>query len=474
MQDGAYTSADFNWHPTFGDGPAMVRELRSMHIRTVLHVNSRPFSEETTRIGLAEGWLRKQGHETVVRVGVPQAEERYRQLIAARNSEGIGCWLQDHGDRLSGEILPGVPSRNLFGAMWARATTATGSDTGDPSRIVFTRGAGIGGQRHCIVWSGDTRVGIDFFEEDLWFMINAGLAGYPLSSCDLGGYMFAHKQAAPYNVAFDPDNLARRLCQCLFFMPTPRTQDDAVFPPKFPWNCPPAIERLYGEFLRLRYRMIPYHFSYLVHAARTGEPIVRPLVYHHRDDRASWTIHDQLYVGQWLMVAPILKKGAEHRAVYLPPGRWIDFWTGAQHAGPTMVLAPAPLDRVEGLPVFVRAGAILPTQAPVDHLSDDPPGEIWLDVYPHGASEFVLNDAMELASRITCQHQADEVRLTIDNALPVGRTFHVRVHGVPAPTLLVVNGRKIASGGGAPGAPLTATLTTPPAPHQARSSTTRA
>lgn len=443
MLDGAYTSRDFNWHPEFGDGTAMVQELRSMGIRTVLHVNSRPFSEETTAKGLAEGWLRKQNHETVVRVGDPQAEAKYRELIAPRNAEGIGCWLQDHGDRVSGEVLPGIPSRNLFGALWARATTVTGSDTGDPSKVVFTRGAGIGGQRHCIVWSGDTQVGMDFCEEDIWYLLNAGLAGYPLSSCDLGGYMFAHKNAAPHNHAWDPDNIARRLCQSLFFMPTPRTQDDGREPAKFPWHCSPPIARLYGEMLKLRYRMHPYLFSYLVHAARTGEPILRPLVYHHRADRSCWTIHDQLYLGEWLLVAPIVKKNAEHRFVYLPEGRWLNFWTDEEQVGPKALLAQSPLFEIQGLPVFVKAGAILPSQADVDRLSDEPPAELWLDLYPAAESRFVLNDGLDLASTIVCRHNRGQVEVSIANALPKPRRFHFRLHGAPRGARLIVNGREL-------------------------------
>lgn len=438
MQDGAYTSHDFNWHPDFGDGAAMVKQLREMGIRTVLHVNSRPYSEATTTRGVAEGWLRKQGFETVARVGDPKSEVKYRELIAGRNAEGIGCWLQDHGDRVSGEVLPGIPSRNLFGALWARATTVTGSDHGDPSRIVFTRGAGIGGQRHCIVWSGDTRVGVDFFEQDLWFMINAGLAGYPLSSCDLGGFMGADKFSAPHNTAFDRDNLARRLCQSLFFMPTPRTQDDAREPPKFPWNCPPDIARLYGEMLRLRYRMIPYLYSYLVHAAKTGEPILRPLVYHHRNDRVAWETHDELYFGEWLLVAPVVKKGALHRTVYLPEGRWINYWTGREHVGPTVVLEDCPFDRPEGLPIYVKAGAILPSQADVDRLNDEPPAELRLDIYPAGYSKFVLRDSATLETPIVCESRQGRVDVTICS--PLRRRFRVHFHGVEKDDELRVNG----------------------------------
>lgn len=438
MIEGAYTSNDFEWHPEFGDGKAMVDELRRLKIRTVLHINSRSFRADTAERGVREGWLRRQGNETVVRVGDSSAEKTYHKLLAGRVGEGIGCWLQDHGDRLGGEVLPGIPSRNLFGALWARATTDACPAAGDPDKIVFTRGCGIGGQRHAIIWSGDTRFGVDFFKEDLWFLINAGLAGFPLASADLGGFYSADGCSAPHNRAYDRDNLARRVVQSLFFMPTPRTQDDAREPPKFPWNCPPDIARLYADMLRLRYRMIPYHYSYLVHAHRTGEPIIRHLVHHHRRDPMARDVHDQIYLGDWLLIAPVIEKGARSRAVYLPSGIWFDFWTGERHEGPITIRVETPLCELRGLPVFVKAGAILPTQDDVLALADDPPAVLTLDIFPHGESRFDLHESPTLAHEFRCVAAGGEVTVTLPNHLPHERTYRVRVRGVSDEQVVVV------------------------------------
>jgi len=68
---------------------------------------------------------------------------------------------------------------------------------------------------------------------------------------------------------------------------------------------------------------------------------------------------------------------------------------------------------VQGLPVFVKAGAIIPTQADVDRLRDDPPGELWLDVYPDAESTFVLNDGLDLATRITCRQSPGKAEVAI-------------------------------------------------------------
>jgi alpha-glucosidase (family GH31 glycosyl hydrolase) len=436
---GAGPANDLEWNPDFGDGPAMVKLLKAMGIRTVLHADSRVWRDETAQRGVAEGWLRRQGDGVAVRMGDPEADARYRPYLEARNRDGIAGWLLDEGERVSGEVLPGIPSRNLYGTLWARAVAATGSDVGDPARVVFARGGGIGGQRHAIAWSGGTRVGVDFFQEDLSFILSAGLAGFPLASCDLGGACAADEFSAPHNRAFDPDNLARRVCQGLFLIPTPRTLDDAKEPPKLPWNCPPAIRDLYAEMLRQRYAMTPYWFTYLVHAHLTGEPIVRPMAYAHREDRVACGLDDQLLLGDWLLVAPVLGKGQESRAVYLPAGRWLSFWNDEEYRGPTTIRVPTPLERLEGLPVFVRSGAILPTQDPVNTLNDRPPAAIQLDLYPDADSEFLLLDSPTQRTRIRCRLSGRRVRVDIENGVGFARHFRLRLHGVASDISLAVH-----------------------------------
>jgi hypothetical protein len=119
-------------------------------------------------------------------------------------------------------------------------------------------------------------------------------------------------------------------------------------------------------------------------------------------------------------------------------------WARATTVTGSATSDPAQVVFTRGLPVFVKAGAILPTQADVDRLSDEPPAELWLDLYPEGESCLVLNDGLDLASRITCRQIAGKVEVQIANALPTPRTFRIRLHAVPAGTRLVVNGKEVA------------------------------
>jgi alpha-glucosidase (family GH31 glycosyl hydrolase) len=432
MQDGEYPTNDLNWHPDFGDGGAMVQRLAELGFKTVLHQNSRSWLPHTMEQGVKDGTLRRQEREVVVRLTYPEGEQFYRDALKARHAERIGAWWLDHGDRVSGEIRPGIPSRNLFGALWARATQAAGAADGIGQQLCLIRGAGIGGQAASLPWPGDTRFGIDFFEEDLWFCLNAGLCGFPITSADLGGFMSA-KEPVGHNTAYDTDNLARRLCQGIFFLPNPRMHQSDSAPAKLPWNCPPVIQRLYRAMLEERYRLTPYFYSYAIHAARTGEPILRHLVYHHTADPVAVATHNQCYIGDWMIVAPVLRHGATERDVYLPAGEWIDWWTGRRVTGGATIRVATPLLESCGLPVFVRAGAIIPRQQVAAHLADVLPDPLTLEVFPAGTTRFACHESADITHEFVCAQQPDGLHLRLPNLTPQPRNYVVHIHGSAPP-----------------------------------------
>jgi len=422
MADGEYPTNDLNWHPDFGDGPAMVNELRRLGIQTVLHQNSRSFLAATNERGEREGFLRRCGREVVVTFGTPAGEKFYEEQITPRFREGLGLWWLDHGDRVSGELLPGIPSRNLFGAIWGNATRRLAGKHAGAEQLVLIRGAGIGGQRCALPWPGDTRFGVDYFEHDIWFCLNAGLSGFPITSYDLGGFLGAGDTG--HNRAFDEDNIARRLCQSIFFLPVPRVHADDSHPPKLPWNCPAETQQLYRDMLKLRYRLTPYFYSYAIQAHRTGDPILRPLVYHHQDDPTSYGIGDEFYVGDWLLVAPVTGKSQTSRKVYLPAGEWICYWTERRFTGPTTIEVETPLYEMRGLPVFVKAGAILPTQPAADFLTDDIPQSLTLDVYGDDAGPFTVHESATVSHTFSCR----QGKMQLPNATPSCRQYELRRH----------------------------------------------
>ncbi|MFN2168771.1 MAG: TIM-barrel domain-containing protein, partial [Anaerolineae bacterium] len=264
-----YPSCDFGWHPDFGDGPGMVRRLAELGIKTGLHINSRSFSPETAEDGLSRGLLRRQGKEVVPRVGVPEAETYYASLLVPRVAENIALWWTDHSDRVSGELAPGIPSRNLLGPLWNRLISSLMPNRDLSYPLSLSRGGGIGSQRFALPWPGDTRCGVDALIDDIWFMINAGLSGFPLTSVDLGGFAVRGEPLEDYAGPADRDaemfadeNIARRVCQAILYVPLPRIHNNWETTAKFPWHCSETLRPLYRQALEERYRLTPYWFSY--------------------------------------------------------------------------------------------------------------------------------------------------------------------------------------------------------------------
>ncbi|MBD3418875.1 MAG: hypothetical protein GF398_02035 [Chitinivibrionales bacterium] len=442
-----YPSNDLNWHPDFGDGPDMMRKLKEIGTKTVLHLNSRNYSPETQARGLKEGFLRQHGQEVVVKLTSQSAEKIYSNMVTPRVKEGVDLWWTDHSDRVGGEITGGVPSRNLFGALWNRLLNRIGSESGAAASLCLSRGGGIGSQRFALPWPGDTEFGIDRFAEDIWFCLNAGLAGFPVTSVDIGGFTVKAERyendEQSYAQSFDLENVARRMCQSIMFIPTPRIHHNWCSLPKFPWNCPPATQQLYKNALTFRYALTPYIYTYALRASRTGEPILRPLVYHHRCDRRTWSIGDEFYLGESLLFAPVTEPGRTSRTVYLPAGSWIHYWTGRRFDGEQRIEIDAPLLSIEGLPIFVKANSVIPRQQPVQFLDERLPDELILELFPLSSGSFCLHESPAHSTHILFNRDKSTLNVVIDDASGLKRTFHLQAAMLSDFDTIKVNGEAV-------------------------------
>jgi alpha-glucosidase (family GH31 glycosyl hydrolase) len=127
-------------------------------------------------------------------------------------------------------------------------------------------------------------------------------------------------------------------------------------------------------------------------------------------------------------VAPVTKPSVDSREVYLPEGRWIHYWTDEVYKGGEVIEIDTPQCRLEGMPLFVRAGAIVPSQPVVQHTAENLPEELTLDVYPGGDSKFVFYESQQIASEFTCQKTGEAVELRVENSAPIDREYNIRVH----------------------------------------------
>ena len=105
---------------------------------------------------------------------------------------------------------------------------------------------------------------------------------------------------------------------------------------------------------------------------------MRPLVLNYENDPQVYNLNDEYLVGDSILVAPVIQQGKTKRMVYLPAGKWIDFWDKTEYEGQTTILVDAPIDK---LPIFIKKNTILPWSKEVDHISTEPQKEITFKLY---------------------------------------------------------------------------------------------
>ena len=126
-----------------------------------------------------------------------------------------------------------------------------------------------------------------------------------------------------------------------------------------PWDKGGEAEAVFRQYARLREALLPYLYAEWEAQGRTGLGLTRALAVDFQEDERSLAVDDEYLLGRWLLVAPVMK--GEARKVYLPPGRWMDWWTGEVHAGSAELEYHAPVER---LPMFLREGAVVPMLGP--------------------------------------------------------------------------------------------------------------
>jgi len=180
------------------------------------------------------------------------------------------------------------------------------------------------------------------------------------------------------------------------------------------WNFGQQTYAAHLKFDRIRYRLMPYVYSLAGAVTQRAGTMMRPLVMDFRTDEAVWDVWDQYLFGPALMINPVTDYQARSRSVYLPrtPGGWYDFWTGEAEAAGQTLDAPAPYDSI---PVFVRAGSIIPIGPELQFTDEIPADPITLYVYAGANGEFTLYEDDGLSYGYE-QGEFSEIPLSYDEA----------------------------------------------------------
>ena len=152
--------------------------------------------------------------------------------------------------------------------------------------------------------------------------------------------------------------------------------------PQYPWYSEDRLKNAYKFYAKLRYSLLPYIYSAAWQGHCTGLTISRAMVLMYPDDERTYNMIKQYMFGDWLLV------GALSDTVYLPEGRWIDYWTGVEYEGKQDIASGYPEDR--GGYLFIKKGAIIPYWPPVNYVGEKVIETITLRIYPYGESSFTL------------------------------------------------------------------------------------
>ena len=392
------TEGDPVFNENYHDVAAGVRKLHDAHVHTLISTWGLLDTKSQTYAKLdAMGGMIAEAH--VYDPSNPKARDLYFEgLIKPLLDEGWDSfWLdsaepEEYWPHVGDAVLrdkklaigPGTMYTNVFPLMHTQGVQDHWLATRQDKRVfLLTRSAFLGQQRvGATVWSGDVYSSFWALKKQVAAGLNYALTGLPYWTTDIGGYHLVSG-----NEFEDPayQELYMRWFEFGTFCPVFRTHGHR--PDNSLWSYP-KIETALVEYDKLRYRMMPYIYSLAWKVSNGDSTIMRPLVMDFRADDKTWNIGDQFLFGPAVMVNPVTEAGATERRVYLPKGTvWYDFWGGYTTDGGKYVDAAAPLERI---PLYVRAGSILPLGPQEDYADEKPNGPIELRVYRGADGSFDL------------------------------------------------------------------------------------
>ena len=361
---------------------------------------------------------------------------------------------------------------DIYGMENSRATF-DGLKALDPDirPFVLTRATYAGGQRYAATWTGDNSSSWNHLRLATPMLENLGLSGFAFSGADVGGY-----------AGTPTPELLTKWFEVAAFQPIDRDHTEKGTGDQEPWAGGPEQEAIRRHFIETRYQLMPYLYTLADEASRTGLPMVRPLFLEFPD--ASPDGHpidtDIAASGEFLLGADLLiaprpyPDELDTYVVELPSLDWYNFWTGEKIPSPIPAVAAAPdsmavpdrdgqfsirvTPELAQLPVFVRAGSILPVAPLVQSTNETPQGPLTLrvyvgdkcagELYQDDGKTYAFQHGTYLRMKFTCQRTAEGVRLNIgshEGSYPAWwKEIHFEIYGfTPIQNEIVVNSMKV-------------------------------
>jgi alpha-D-xyloside xylohydrolase len=451
MGDGPWSS--YEWDTDAFPEPAeMMEGLRASGVRTCLWINpyvpaGTPVHAEAVEKGLlvsrADGSVSPVieafagDNLAAIDFTNPEARAWFQGKLRALLEMGAAVFKTDFGEQAPVDAVyfdgrSGVEMHNLYPLLY-NGTVFELTEDYFGRGLSWGRSAYAGSQRYPVQWGGDSYSCLNQMACQIRALLGYGLSGVPFCSHDVGGFdyppqAFDHSERSGqwFLEGYTPDPVVYvRWLQFGVFSSHVRAHGKQ---PREPYAYGPQAEEIARRYLKLRYRLLPYIYSQAVHSAESGAPMARAMVLEFPTDPNTHRLDLQYMFGDCFLVAPVVQRNHRCR-VYLPAGEWVDYWTKEIQAGGRWIEVKAPL---EILPLWVRAGAIVPMGPEQAHTEEKALDPLTVEIY---------RPAVEGRGLV---HDEDQPAIPVAYARD-GRELAVEVGACPGKVKIVLYGARAAS-----------------------------
>lgn len=281
---------------------------------------------------------------------------------------GDGTFPRDVRHDYDGHPCSHRKAHNVYGMQMARATyDGLEKFAGNKRSFTITRSAYAGVQRFSSVWTGDNMASWEHLKIANVQCQRLSSSGVSFAGSDVGGFIGS------------PDGeLYTRWIQLATFHPFFRTHSSGDHGDKEPWKFEDKYLNIVRRFIELRYEILPYLYTVYWQYAEWGTPMLKSLNLCYQDDPETLDREEEFLLGDHLLICPVSEPGVKTRKMYLPEGQWYHFWTDEEYPGKKEAKVDTPLEQI---PLFVKAGAIVPFQPPMQYVDEFIPGNLTLQLY---------------------------------------------------------------------------------------------
>jgi len=336
-------------------------------------------------------------------------------------------------------------AHNVYGMQMARATfKGVKKYNGGQRPLVITRSAYSGAQRYASAWTGDNIASW----EHLWIATmqcqRMSTSGFSFVGSDIGGF-----------IDHPTPELFVRWMQLAVFHPFFRTHSSGDHGEQEPWSFGEDALKIVRTYIELRYTLLPYIYTAFHQYVNEFTPMLKPISMFDQCDQDTLYRVDEFLMGDHILVCPVLEPNAKSRYVYLPKGKWYNYWTNKVFEGGKEILADAPLEQI---PLYIREGAVIPFYPVMQYVGEKPVDQLTIKVYYGGESlnSYLYEDSGDgydyekgiyNRKRFKTQSTPTSFKLSLKtngHYEPSYSTYKVVLYGLPfLPTRILVNDKEM-------------------------------